>query len=141
MATQSLSGIDMVLKVGTVIIGCAQKIDVAVKTATSSAACRASGGWEEHVAGRHSWTAGTDGLVRIATGTDAALNVTATNLLALQIARTVVSLTFGSPIVGDQLLTGNAVITDWKVSAGIDGAATFTVSFQGTGPLTPTVNV
>lgn len=138
---QTLSGIDMLLKVGAIAIGCAQKIDVDVKTKTSSAVCRASGGWEESVAGAHSWTASTDGLMRIATGTDAATNVTAANLLQLEVSRTVVAISFGSPTVGDSIISGNAIITGVKISAGLDGAATFTVSFQGTGPLTFTPNV
>ena len=140
MAISTLSGIDVILKVNAIPIGCAQKIDLDLKTATSSAACRASGGWEDTVAGRHSWTASTDVLYRISSGTDVPLNVTAAQLIALEIARTVVAVEFGSAVSGDTKYTGNAIITGVKVSAGLDGAATASVSLQGTGPLTSTVN-
>ena len=140
MAISTLSGIDVILKVNAIAIGCSQKIDIDLKTATSSAACRASGGWEDTVAGRHSWTGGTDVLYRITTGTDVPLNMTATQLIALEIARTVVAIEFGSAIVGDTKYAGNAIITGVKISAGLDGAATASVSLQGTGPLVATVN-
>ena len=140
MAVQTISGIDLLLKVNGVAIGCAQSIDVEVKTDTTSATCRASGGWAESVGGRHSFMASTNALYRIATGTDAATNVTAANLMALQIARTPVAIEFGSAVAGDQKMAGNAIITSVKYTAPESGAATASVSFEGTGPLTFTTN-
>jgi predicted secreted protein len=141
MATSTISGIDLILSVNDIAIGCAQTIDLEVKTETSSATCRASGGWAEVVAGRHSWTASTSGLYRIATAGDVATNMTLANLQALQIARTPVAIEFGSETVGDQKVAGNAIITSVKRTAPETGAGTFAVSFEGTGPLTFTTNV
>lgn len=140
MAVQTINGVDLVLKSNDVEIGCAQDIDVTITTATSGATCRASGGWKQTVAGEHSWTASTSGLIRIATGTDAAGNVTYKSLRALQISRTPVELTFGSDVVGDEVATGMAVITETVATSPISGAATFTVSFEGDGPLTFSTN-
>ena len=140
MAVSTLSGIDAILKVNAIAIGCSQKIDIDLKTATSSAVCRASGGWEETVAGRHSWTGSTDVLYRITSGTDIPLNMTATQLIALEIARTVVAVEFGSAVSGDTKYTGSAIISGVKISAGLDGAATASVTLQGTGPLVGTIN-
>lgn len=140
MAVSTLSGIDVILKVNSIAVGCSQSIDIDLKTATSSAACRASGGWEDTVAGRHSWTGSTSVLYRISTGTDIPLNMTATQLIALEIARTVVSVEFGSAVVGDTKYTGSAIIEGVKITAGLDGAATASVTLKGTGPLVATVN-
>lgn len=140
MAVQTIAGTDMVLSANEIEIGCAQDIDVTITTATSSAACRASGGWAQAVAGQHSWTASTSGLVRIATAGDAATNMTYANLRALQIARTPVSLEFGSEVVGDTKMSGTAIITETKVTSPLSGAGTFTVSFEGNGPLVITTN-
>lgn len=138
---QNTTGIDLKLKVNSIELGCAQAINLNLKTATSSAVCRGDGGWDQAIAGRHSWTADTSGLIRFTTGTDVVTNVTYRDLLALQKARTVVTVVFGTTIVGDSIETGTALITDIKATSPLDGAATFTVSLQGTGPLVTTVNV
>lgn len=140
MAVTNVNGVDLTLSVDGIIIGCADGIDLTITTATSEATCRATGGWTETVAGRHSWTASTGGLIRIATGTNAANEKTYQDLVALQIARTLVELRFGTPTTGGDVYTGNAIITSTKATSPSDGAATFTVDFAGTGPLTTTTN-
>lgn len=133
-------GVDLVLKANGIEIGCAQSIDVDIKTATTSAVCRADGGWEQTIAGRHSWTASTSGLIRVAIGDAIATNMTYADLTALQITRTPVTLIFGTSHTGDHTLTGTALITDTKATSPLDGGATFTISFTGTGPLVQSIN-
>jgi predicted secreted protein len=140
MAVVPVSGIDLTLSAQGAEIGCADSINLSIDTATSTAACRASGGWQENVAGQHSWTADTSGIIRIATGTDKAGNRTYADLTALQLARTPVTLVFGTATSGDTKYTGTAIITSTKATSPLDGAATFTVAFLGTGPLVPSVN-
>lgn len=141
MAITNVSGADLTLYVDGTEIGCADSIDFTITTATSEATCRASGGWTETVAGRHSWTANTGGLIRIATGADKAGNKTYQDLVALQIARTPVTLKFGTETSGGDVYTGQAVITSTKATSPADAGATFTVDFAGSGPLTTTTNV
>jgi len=140
MAVQTISGIDLIISVEGTPIGCADTINMSIDTATSTAACRASGGWAESVAAQHSWNADASGIQRVATGTDKAGNKTYSDLTALQLARTVVDIVFGTSIVGDTKYTGTAIITSTKATSPLDGAATFTVSFLGTGPLVASVN-
>lgn len=141
MAIQKISGVDLTLKADGIEIGCAGAIDLTITTATSSATCRASGGWEETVAGRHSWNASTGGIIRLATGTDAATNKTYADFTALQIARTPVELIFGTGISGDTIYTGTAIITSTKATSPEDGgAATWAIDFLGNGPLVPSTN-
>lgn len=140
MAVVPLSGIDLELSVNGVAIGCADTINVSIDTAMSSAACRQSGGWASNVPGQHSWTADTSGIVRLATGSDKATNRTFTDLAALQLARTPIDIVFGSSISGDTKYTGKAYISNTKPTSPLDGAATFSVSFIGDGPLVPSVN-
>lgn len=140
MAVSNVSGADLTLYLDTIEIGCADSIDFTITTATSEATCRASGGWAETVAGRHSWTANTGGLIRIATGADAATNKTYQDLVALQIARTPVTLKFGTDTTGGAVYTGQAIITSTKATSPADAGATFTVDFAGTGPLITSTN-
>jgi predicted secreted protein len=140
MAVINVNGIDLTLSLNGAEIGCADTITMALSTATSTAACRASGGWAENVAGQHSFTLGTGGLIRIATGTDATGNRTYADLMALQIARTTVTFSFGTAIAGGTKYSGTAIITSNEATSPIDGAATFSVSLVGTGPLLVTTN-
>lgn len=140
MAISNVSGADMSLYVDGIEIGCSDSIDFTITTATSEATCRASGGWTETVAGRHSWAATTGGLIRIATGTDAASNKTYQDLVSLQIARTPVTLKFGTDTTGGDVYTGTAIITSTKATSPADAGATFAVDFAGSGPLTKTTN-
>ena len=140
MAVQNINGIDLKLKVNGIELGCAQAINLNVKTATSKAVCRGDGGWEQSIAGRHSWGTDTSGLIRFTSGSDVATNVTYNDLLALQKARALVTVVFGTAIVGDTIETGTAIITDIKATSPLDGAATFTVTLEGSGPLVASVN-
>lgn len=140
MAIQNINGIDLTLKVNGIEFGCAQAINLNLKTATTSAVCRGDGGWDQAVAGRHSWGTDTSALIRFVSGTDTATNITYKDLMALQIARTPVACVFGTAILGDTKYTGTALITDIKASSPLDGGATFTITLQGTGPLVPSVN-
>jgi predicted secreted protein len=136
----NIQGNDLTLILDGIDIGCADTIDFTITTATTSAVCRADGGWAQTVPGQHSWTASTGGLIRLATGADAADNKTYTDLRKLQIARTLVTLKFGTDISGDEVATGQAIITSTKATSPANAAATFTVDFQGTGPLTFSTN-
>jgi predicted secreted protein len=140
MAVTNVSGTDLTIYVDSIEIGCSDSIDFTISTATSDAACRAAGGWTEVVAGRHSWSSSTGGLVRISTGQDKAGNKTYQDLVALQIARTPVMLKFGTSIAGGDVYTGMAIITSSKATSPAGAGATFTVDFTGTGPLTSTTN-
>lgn len=136
----NIEGNDLELAVQGIPIGCADTIDLTLTTASTSAVCRDSGGWGQSVPGQHTWGASTGGLIRLATGVDAANNVTYTNLRKLQVDRTRVELKFGTDISGDEVATGFAYITETKATSPANGAATFTVSFVGDGPLTFTTN-
>jgi predicted secreted protein len=140
MAVIPLSGIDLELSVNQIPIGCASDISVSIETQMSSAACRQSGGWASNVPGTHSWTAESGGIIRVATAGDKATNRTFADLVALQLARTPIDLVFGSAISGDTKYTGKAYIGSAKPTSPLDGAATFSVSFIGDGPLVPSIN-
>ena len=137
MAVINVSGVDISLRLNGIEVGCASSVTLSLTTAMNAAACKATGGWDENVPGRHSWTADVDGLVRVATGTDIAGNRTYTDIMGLQIARTPVTVVVTSAITGDTMYTGTAYLTSTSKSAPLDGNATFTSSLVGSGPLVP----
>lgn len=135
MAIQKLDASDVTLDLNGKPFGCSTSAGLSVDTDMDEASCQASGAWKEFIPGTHGWGLDADALARIATGTDAAANVTFTDLLRLQIAKTLIPVSFGTTISGDARFEGNAYIKSFKQNRPEKGKVTFSVSLQGTGPL------
>ena len=140
MAVVNISSVDIDLSVNGKVIGCAQSMGLDEKVDTTSAACRASGKWKESVAGVNSFSATLDGLVRVTTGSDISTNTTFKELTDLKDAGVPVTIAYGPSTVGGYKRTGNALITGISIKAGDSGFATFSLTLDGTGPLTWVAN-
>jgi len=119
---------------------CANSLNLDVTTAELTTDCQTeeddAGDFAASEPGQISWTAGGEMTQRVATGADADANVTAENLLDLQLAGTKMKLRYQ---LGQQ---ANAPVyegTVWINKNGFAGAnkdnATASVGFTGTGPL------
>ena len=127
-----------------VVVGCITDSTFDVDTETDEATCIASGQFKEFIGGQSGWTLGGTLNVRQATNdpsgpgaTDADDNVTAENLLDLQLAGTTVQVRYqiGSA-AGSAWYSGLAIITKSSFKGQLKGVATYAISLQGTGPLT-----
>lgn len=130
-----------------VVVGCITDGTFDVDTEADEATCQASGVFKEFIGGQSGWTLGGTLNVRQATNdpsgagaTDADNNVTAENLLDLQLAGTTVQVRkqLGSA-TGSAWYSGLAVITKSSFKDQLKGVATYAISLQGTGPLTKTL--
>lgn len=130
-----------------VVVGCITDSTFDVDTETDEATCIASGVFKEFIGGQSGWTLGGTLNVRQATNdpsgagaTDADNNVTAENLLDLQLAGTLVQVRYqiGSA-TGSAWYSGLAIITKSSFKGQLKGVATYAISLQGTGPLTKTL--
>ena len=163
MAILNISGRDIGLAIqkmvgGTptfVTIGCMTDASFDVDTEAEEATCIASGVFKEFVGGQIGFSLGGTLNVRQATdtaavtgppaipaATDATNNITAENLLDLQLARTPVQVLYqiGSA-VGSARYTGSAIITKSSFKGQTQGVATYSISLQGSGPLVKSVSV
>lgn len=130
-----------------VLVGCITDSTFDVDTEADEASCVASGQFKEFIGGQTGWTLGGTLNVRQATNdasgpgaTDADNNVTAENLLDLQLANTPVQVRYqiGSA-TGSAWYSGLALITKSSFKGQLKGVATYAISLQGTGPLTKTL--
>lgn len=123
---------------------CANSLNLDVTTAELTTDCQTDNDDDADFAasepGQISWSAGGDMTQRVATGADAATNVTAENLLDLQLAGTVMKLRYQ---LGQQAGAPVYEGTVWINKNGFSGAnkdnASASVGFTGTGPLTKVV--
>lgn len=120
---------------------CANSLNLDVTTAELTTDCQTddddAGDFAASEPGQISWTAGGELTQRVATDPDDAKNVTAGNLLDLQLAGTKIKLRYQ---LGQQAGAPVYEGTVWINSNGFAGSngenATASVSFTGTGPLT-----
>ena len=131
-----------------VVIGCVTDSTFDVDTETDEATCIASGKFKEYIGGQTGFTLGGTLNVRQATNdpsgagaTDADNNVTAENLLDIQLGDSnVIQVRYriGSA-TGSAWYTGAGIITKSSFKDQLKGVATYAISLQGTGPLTKTL--
>lgn len=122
-----------------------------VSMSTRKIASKDSGVWEESAVGRMAWTCDSDNLFTqdfsLTTGATGALSgFTYDSLMDLMIARTPITITLGSVSTSgmgyqqtlgtSRQLTGTALITKLDLNAPDNDNSTFTISLEGTGPLT-----
>jgi predicted secreted protein len=156
MALQAIAGRDVgiaVLKIvggapTWVLVGCVTDSTFDVDTETDEATCIASGKFKEYIGGQTGFTLGGTLNVRQATNdasgagaTDADTNVTAENLLDIQLGDNnliQVRYRIGSA-AGSAWYSGAGIITKSSFKGQLKGVATYALSVQGTGPLTKTL--
>lgn len=127
-----INGTNLVIKVGGVPILKATTASIEMSVDMPDATTKDSQGWAEFFAGVRSWTLSSDGLIDYATSA----NVETDELVAMLIARTPVSVSFGTSTSGDMLLSGSAYVSSISQTADMESPSGFSVSFQGTGALT-----
>ena len=119
---------------------------------TEETSSKDSGSWKDFIMTMLGWTASTDTLVSAIESDSDTADLAYKELYAKFIAMEPITLVFGEitsrtnsdnerPLTGwvapsDNGYTGQALITGLSFSAPVDGKATLSVSFQGTGALT-----
>ncbi len=142
MAITNIKGRDVALYLekspGTYVrMKCASSVNLNITTEETEVSCVESGNFKEFEPGDTSWDGSLDGGVRQATSTDAADNITAENLIDMQLAGTtfLVRFTLGTG-TGAARYGGKVFITSNGTTGDRASAAALSTSFRGTGPLT-----
>lgn len=115
--------------VGSTKIANATSGDLDISMATRETTNKDSAGWKSSLGSTLSWSCSAEGMF----AEDAAYGYD--DLFTAMIARTAVAIKVSSEVVGDKLYSGNALITNLKRTAPLEGNVTFTCSFEGTGVL------
>ena len=104
---------------------------VSLSHAVRDASTKDSLGWQDNLEGQKSWTASVDGNLAF----DATYGVT--DLETAFMNRTTVTIVFSTEVTGDTYWSGSAYIDNMDLdSSGVEGNATYSISFTGTGAIT-----
>jgi len=115
-----IHGRQLIVKQNGTAIAVQKSCDIDVRNAPIPVSSPSQGQWENNIAGRNSWTMTCNTLV-----TAIASNVS-------MVGQTV-TISCG---VGDDTVSGTALITGWKVTGTIGNLAQAVATFLGSGPLT-----
>jgi predicted secreted protein len=108
--------------------------DLDLTMATRDTSNKDTGGWEESLEGRMSWSCSAEGMmVQNLSGNFSTLFA---KLTARASVTVLVSPPVGAGTVGDKKWSGAAFITNLKLTAADQSNTTFSCSFKGTGALT-----
>lgn len=129
-------GIDFIIKVNTgtaetpvyTSVGGQRGAALNRATETIDSSSKDSNGWQESDVGLKNWGIETDGLL---IEDDTAYG----KLETAYMASDTVKVQLSTP--AEKTYTGDAIITDFPIDAPYDDVATFSISLQGTGALTP----
>ena len=131
-STSVMNSTDVVIKVGSEIVGKMTSASLSVSMATRDTSTKESAGWMEVLEGQKSWTLSGEGLV-VYNNTGKA---TPDDIYTYLSNRTAVAIEFGSETTDEKYYSGSGFFTEFTTDAGVEDNATFSFSFQGTGVLT-----
>jgi predicted secreted protein len=147
MAVQDgqLNGTELGVYIGGTLIAYSTSATLNMNHSTRSTSSKESGGWEDNMEGMRNWDVSCDALYAWLDPAGSAIsNSTLSDMFTAYIAtRASFTLTFGSTSttgIGFTKYTGDAWMTSASISAPLEDTATFSVSFQGSGALTQTID-
>ena len=121
-------------------IGCYDTASLDLSSAELEVTCGSSGGYKEFLTGLHEWSIPISGTIRHADGTAAPLNITAENLVDLELSRTLLMVQFQvGKGTGLPIYSGNAYLSKVQLSANVKDKGSFSATIRGTGVLSKTL--
>lgn len=132
MATKTIKGKDLLLKVGNVAVGCASTVSFTSSFEMIETSCRELAGFYDAEAGDFKATLSSDGIMRVDTPADATKS-RFYDLALLHMNQTKIAFVFGTAVTGEHEWYGNAYINSYEQSAAQKEAGTYSVSFEVVG--------
>lgn len=110
-------------------IACTTGASFAGTNATIDATCKDNNGAEDFLAGNQGWTITVNGNSKY----DASYGFS--ELEAVWLNKTVVTVTYGTGVTGDPYKQGEAIITAWNNDDPLNAVSTWSATFQGKGTI------
>ena len=140
-----LNGTELGVYVAGVLVAYSTNATLNVNHSTRSTTSKESGGWEDNMEGLRNWDVSCDALYAWVDPAGSPIsNKTLSDLFTGYLAtRTSFELTFGNTgvVADDTKYVGNAWLTSCSLTAPLEDTSTFSVSFQGSGPLVQSIAV
>jgi predicted secreted protein len=140
-----LNGTELGVYVGANLIAYSTNATININHSTRNTSSKESGGWEESMEGMRSWDVTCDALYAWLKPDGSPLTKKSMSVMFTDYiyTRATFELTWGSKNTSGDGWTkyvGDAWLTSASITAATEETATFSVSFQGTGPLVQTID-
>jgi len=138
-----LNGTELGVYVAGVLVAYSTNATLNANHSTRSTTSKESGGWEDNMEGLRNWDVSCDALYAWVDPAGSAItNKTLSDIFTAYLTtRTSFELTFGANggASNDTKYVGDAWLTSCSLTAPLEDTSTFSVSFQGSGPLVQTI--
>jgi len=139
-----LNGTELGVYVAGTLVAYSTNATLNVNHSTRSTSSKESGGWEDNMEGMRNWDVSCDALYAWVDPTGSPItNKTLSDLFTGYLnTRASFELTFGNTGTAgtdDTKYVGTAWLTSCSLTAPLEDTSTFSVSFQGSGPLVQTI--
>lgn len=128
------NGTDWLIYVDGTVVGCATDSTLTVNRETIDTSCKDSEGWADNLSGQKSWELTSENVLDLAAsyGYEEAFDeLVGTNDVTVKMDTT---------FSGEPYLEGSARITSLELNAPNEDVTTMSVTFEGNGEITKTVN-
>ena len=130
--TGKINGKDLLIYISDVAITHSTSCSITMGASTVPTTTKDSGQWAETLAGERNWSGSSDQNIAL----DATLGVEEIFAIFAGAVQQTLTVKFATSDATDRFWTGSARLTDISLSADNEAAATYSISFEGTGALT-----
>lgn len=129
MTTGVVKGNDLGIFIGAIFIGCTTEATISISREVIEATCKDNDGARQILGGSLTWTMTASGLWKF----DAGYGIS--DLMDAILNDTTLTAKFGleTEVSGDFYLTGSVKVTSVEATGSVNDAATWSVTFEGTG--------
>lgn len=130
--TGKVSGNLMLIYKDGVAIACTTDASFTLNNEQIEVTCKDNDGAKQYTLGGQDWNFTVGGIFQFD-------NVGADTLTDMAIDKEIATIRFGTDVVGDFFLEGEAYISTISIQSPLNGPVTYTATFQGTGPITKAI--
>jgi predicted secreted protein len=127
--TGKVSGNLMLIYIDGVAVACTTDASFTLNNEQLEVTCKDNDGARQYILGGQDWNFTVGGIFQFDNnGID--------DLTDIAINKTTVTVRFGTDVVGDFFLEGDAIISTINITSPLNAPVTYTATLQGTGPIT-----
>src|SRR3990167_2590274 len=131
MASTKINGTRLGLYIAGTLLGAATSHSLSLSGNSMDVTTKDSGGWKEILPGLKEWSIDCDAL-----RADDQTGKGHKDIFDALVNRTKLSVKFRTATTGDEAFVGEVYVTSFEKNAGLEEAASYSASFEGTGALT-----
>lgn len=126
MAATEVRGLDVLIKIGSQVVGGQRNASLELSAESIDATCKTTGGWSKKLPGIKTWSSSCDGIYFLSDAGITAVQAAFKNSQEVE-------LEFSN--ADGIYFKGKAIITSMSIEAGQDDVVSYAISFEGCGEL------